>query len=94
MVQVDCNYFCHYRNPVGKISPTITVMNIKPAPEMVVFSSMGPNIITTDIIKVSLFSLLNLYLCTFTQNTSRNKRLCQHDGKKGIEIMQYLDHHT
>nr|POE73332.1 subtilisin-like protease sbt4.8 [Quercus suber] len=42
------------RNPVGKISPTITVLNIKPAPEMVVFSSMGPNIITPDIIKPNI----------------------------------------
>ncbi|KAM4076744.1 hypothetical protein ACJW30_12G087300 [Castanea mollissima] len=38
-------------NSIGKISPTITVLNIKPAPEVVVFSSIGPNIITTDIIK-------------------------------------------
>ncbi|KAL4595600.1 hypothetical protein ACB092_12G104100 [Castanea dentata] len=38
-------------NSIGKISPTITVLNIKLAPEVVVFSSIGPNIITTDIIK-------------------------------------------
>ncbi|KAK7825622.1 subtilisin-like protease sbt1.5 [Quercus suber] len=44
-------YMISEKNPVGKISPTITVLNIKPAPEVVVFSSMGPNIITPDIIK-------------------------------------------
>ncbi|KAK7845656.1 cucumisin [Quercus suber] len=47
-------YMISEKNPVGKISPTITVLNIKPAPEMVVFSSMGPNIITPDIIKPNI----------------------------------------
>lgn len=91
IVQVDYDYFCHCRNPVGKIFPTVTVLDTKPAPEVAVFSSMGPNIITPDIIKVPLFSFLNFYIHTFTQNTSENKRLCQHDEKKVIELMQCLD---
>ncbi|XP_050213971.2 subtilisin-like serine-protease S [Mercurialis annua] len=37
--------------PVGRIAPTITVLNTKPAPKMAGFSSQGPNIITPDIIK-------------------------------------------
>ncbi|KAK2987604.1 hypothetical protein RJ640_009348 [Escallonia rubra] len=39
------------KNPVGRISKTMTVVFTKPAPEVAVFSSMGPNIITRDIIK-------------------------------------------
>ncbi|KAK3016729.1 hypothetical protein RJ639_006707 [Escallonia herrerae] len=39
------------KNPVGRISKTMTVVFTKPAPEVAVFSSMGPNIITPDIIK-------------------------------------------
>jgi hypothetical protein len=54
--------FCYCRNPVGIIFPTTTVLNTKPAPEVAVFSSMGPNVITPEIIKVRLFSFLNLYL--------------------------------
>lgn len=59
IVQVD---FCYCRNPVGRIFPTTTVLNTKPAPEVAVFSSMGPNIITPEIIKVCLFGFLNLHL--------------------------------
>ncbi|KAK9280372.1 hypothetical protein L1049_014061 [Liquidambar formosana] len=44
-------YMATEKNPVARISPTITVLNTKPAPEMAAFSSMGPNIITPDIIK-------------------------------------------
>ncbi|CAN6557203.1 unnamed protein product [Malus baccata var. baccata] len=44
-------YMTTEKNPVARISPTATVLNTKPAPEMAVFSSMGPNIITPDIIK-------------------------------------------
>uniref|UniRef100_A0A2N9ITZ6 Subtilisin-like protease fibronectin type-III domain-containing protein n=1 Tax=Fagus sylvatica TaxID=28930 RepID=A0A2N9ITZ6_FAGSY len=44
-------YMISEKNPVGKILPTVTVLNTKPAPEVAVFSSMGPNIITPDIIK-------------------------------------------
>ncbi|KAF8396405.1 hypothetical protein HHK36_018024 [Tetracentron sinense] len=39
------------RNPIAKISSTMTALNTKPAPMMATFSSMGPNIITPDIIK-------------------------------------------
>ncbi|GLJ54872.1 hypothetical protein SUGI_1178360 [Cryptomeria japonica] len=38
-------------NPTALIQTTLTVLNITPAPEMAVFSSMGPNVITPDIIK-------------------------------------------
>ncbi|KAH0996829.1 hypothetical protein GBA52_020693 [Prunus armeniaca] len=44
-------YMTTEKNPVAIISPTITFLKTKPAPEMAVFSSMGPNIITPDIIK-------------------------------------------
>ncbi|OAY51419.1 subtilisin-like serine-protease S [Manihot esculenta] len=37
--------------PTARIAPTVTVLNTKPAPEMTVFSSRGPNIVTPDIIK-------------------------------------------
>ncbi|WCJ41803.1 Subtilisin-like serine-protease S [Euphorbia peplus] len=36
---------------VARIATTVTVLNTKPAPEVTVFSSQGPNIITPDIIK-------------------------------------------
>ncbi|XP_065869414.1 subtilisin-like serine-protease S [Euphorbia lathyris] len=36
---------------VARIASTITVLNTKPAPEIAVFSSQGPNIISPDIIK-------------------------------------------
>ncbi|XP_059429002.1 subtilisin-like serine-protease S [Corylus avellana] len=44
-------YMITEKNPVGRIVPTTTVLNTKPAPEVAVFSSMRPNIITPDIIK-------------------------------------------
>ncbi|RZB74993.1 Subtilisin-like protease SBT5.3 isoform A [Glycine soja] len=46
------------KNPTARIYPTITVVGTKPAPEMAAFSSIGPNIITPDIIKASLLSRL------------------------------------
>ncbi|KEH29867.1 subtilisin-like serine endopeptidase family protein [Medicago truncatula] len=39
------------RNPIAKIYPTTTVVGTKPAPEAAAFSSMGPNVVTPDIIK-------------------------------------------
>ncbi|XP_062170955.1 subtilisin-like serine-protease S [Alnus glutinosa] len=44
-------YMITEKNPVGIIFPTTTVLNTKPAPEVAVFSSMGPNVITPEIIK-------------------------------------------
>ncbi|KAL6199488.1 hypothetical protein ACLB2K_029272 [Fragaria x ananassa] len=44
-------YMMTAKYPVARISQTTTILNTKPAPEMAVFSSMGPNIITPDIIK-------------------------------------------
>ncbi|XP_068658137.1 subtilisin-like serine-protease S [Aristolochia californica] len=38
-------------NPVANIARTVTVLHTKPAPEMAVFSSMGPNVITPELIK-------------------------------------------
>lgn len=55
------NYFDCYRNPVARIYPTMTVLNTKPAPAMAGFSSMGPNIITPDIIKVITTELQYLF---------------------------------
>jgi len=48
----------YVRNPTARIYPTITVVGTKPAPQMAAFSSMGPNIITPDIIKASLLRLM------------------------------------
>ncbi|XP_073136903.1 subtilisin-like serine-protease S [Henckelia pumila] len=39
------------KNPVARISRTMTVIPSKPAPEMASFSSRGPNVINPDIIK-------------------------------------------
>ncbi|KAK6247359.1 hypothetical protein QUC31_018924 [Theobroma cacao] len=57
-------YMATEKNPVARIYPTITVLNTKPAPAMAAFSSMGPNVITPDIIKVTpiKFSIL-FYTC-------------------------------
>ncbi|XP_058008057.1 subtilisin-like serine-protease S [Hevea brasiliensis] len=44
-------YMKREKYPTARIAPTITVLNTRPAPEMAVFSSQGPNIITPDIIK-------------------------------------------
>lgn len=38
-------------NPTAKFYPTMTVLNTRPAPVMASFSSMGPNILTPEIIK-------------------------------------------
>ncbi|GMP88492.1 hypothetical protein CsSME_00040465 [Camellia sinensis var. sinensis] len=44
-------YMTTEKNPIATIKLTSTVLFTKPAPQMAVFSSMGPNIITPDIIK-------------------------------------------
>ncbi|XP_058087484.1 subtilisin-like serine-protease S [Magnolia sinica] len=44
-------YLATEKNPTATISRSQTILHVKPAPEMAVFSSMGPNIITPDIIK-------------------------------------------
>ncbi|KAF8396432.1 hypothetical protein HHK36_018051 [Tetracentron sinense] len=44
-------YLENERNPIAKISSTMTALNTKPAPKMATFSSMGPNIISPGIIK-------------------------------------------
>ncbi|KAK6119865.1 hypothetical protein DH2020_046390 [Rehmannia glutinosa] len=44
-------YMSSQKNPVARISRTMTTLPIKPAPEMAMFSSMGPNLISPDIIK-------------------------------------------
>ncbi|RDX61852.1 Subtilisin-like protease SBT5.3, partial [Mucuna pruriens] len=54
-----CLQMLYYvRNPTARIYPTITVVGTKPAPEVATFSSMGPNIITPDIIKASFLKLV------------------------------------
>ncbi|CAL5189724.1 unnamed protein product [Lathyrus oleraceus] len=45
------------KNPIAKIYPKITVIVTKPALEAAAFSSMGPNIITPDIIKPDITGL-------------------------------------
>ncbi|KAL9296861.1 hypothetical protein ACSQ67_022757 [Phaseolus vulgaris] len=52
------------KNPTARIIPTVTVVGTKPAPEMAAFSSIGPNIITPDIIKASFLRLIGLYVWT------------------------------
>ncbi|PIN25415.1 Cucumisin [Handroanthus impetiginosus] len=44
-------YMASEKYPVARISKTMTILPTKPAPEMAMFSSVGPNIITPDIIK-------------------------------------------
>ncbi|OVA03588.1 Peptidase S8/S53 domain [Macleaya cordata] len=44
-------YLTTAKIPTAKIYPTITVLNTSPAPRMAVFSSMGPSVITPEIIK-------------------------------------------
>ncbi|EXB38468.1 Subtilisin-like protease [Morus notabilis] len=44
-------YIKKAKNPTARISLTKTILYTKPAPEVAVFSSAGPNIITPDIIK-------------------------------------------
>ncbi|XP_057806178.1 subtilisin-like serine-protease S isoform X2 [Salvia miltiorrhiza] len=39
------------QNPVARISRTMAVLPTKPAPEMAMFSSAGPNVISPDLIK-------------------------------------------
>lgn len=52
--------YCYYRNPIARIYPPQTILKTKPAPEMAAFSSMGPNIITADIIRVSCIILFQI----------------------------------
>ncbi|CAA3027153.1 subtilisin-like protease [Olea europaea subsp. europaea] len=44
-------YMTVQKNPVARLYQTVTVLPTKPAPEMAMFSSMGPNVISPDIIK-------------------------------------------
>ncbi|KAL0390003.1 UNVERIFIED_CONTAM: Subtilisin-like protease SBT3.9 [Sesamum calycinum] len=44
-------YMASQKNPVARISQTMAILAIKPAPQMAMFSSMGPNIISPDVIK-------------------------------------------
>ncbi|KDO58055.1 hypothetical protein CISIN_1g041372mg, partial [Citrus sinensis] len=44
-------YMTAGKNPIARIYPPQTILKTKPAPEMAAFSSMGPNIITADIIR-------------------------------------------
>ncbi|XLR53921.1 hypothetical protein S83_004593, partial [Arachis hypogaea] len=45
------SYINTERNPIARIHPTRTVLDTKPVPEVAAFSSMGPNVVTPDIIK-------------------------------------------
>ncbi|KAI3992320.1 hypothetical protein MKX01_030041 [Papaver californicum] len=49
--QVLYEYLNATANPTAKFYPTTTELNTRPAPKMAVFSSMGPNILTPEIIK-------------------------------------------
>ncbi|KAK9126420.1 hypothetical protein Scep_015266 [Stephania cephalantha] len=53
------SYLKTEKNPVAKILPTATILNAEPAPRMAVFSSIGPNIITPDIIKRTSHSFIS-----------------------------------
>ncbi|XP_011088876.2 subtilisin-like protease SBT5.3 [Sesamum indicum] len=44
-------YMASQKNPVARISQTKAILATKPAPQMAMFSSMGPNIISPDVIK-------------------------------------------
>ncbi|GLJ55132.1 hypothetical protein SUGI_1183210 [Cryptomeria japonica] len=44
-------YMASEKNPIAYIESTSTVLNTSPAPQMAVFSSLGPNSLTPDIIK-------------------------------------------
>ncbi|KAG9455068.1 hypothetical protein H6P81_007972 [Aristolochia fimbriata] len=44
-------YLSIEKNAVANIGRTVTVLRVKPSPAMAVFSSMGPNVITQEIIK-------------------------------------------
>ncbi|XLS49136.1 hypothetical protein HN51_009813 [Arachis hypogaea] len=51
------SYINTERNPIARIYPTRTVLDTKPAPEVAAFSSMGPNVVTPDIIKAKCIQL-------------------------------------
>uniref|UniRef100_A0A7N1A8T2 Uncharacterized protein n=1 Tax=Kalanchoe fedtschenkoi TaxID=63787 RepID=A0A7N1A8T2_KALFE len=44
-------YISTEKFPVAKVHPTATILNVKPAPDLAAFSSMGPNVVTPEIIK-------------------------------------------
>ncbi|KAJ8749965.1 hypothetical protein K2173_013880 [Erythroxylum novogranatense] len=44
-------YMKKEKKPIARISPTKAFLNHKPAPEMAMFSSQGPNVVSPDIIK-------------------------------------------
>ncbi|KAK4440619.1 protein SUPPRESSOR OF K(+) TRANSPORT GROWTH DEFECT 1 [Sesamum alatum] len=44
-------YMASQKNPMARISQTMAILATKPAPQMAMFSSMGPNIISPDVIK-------------------------------------------
>lgn len=49
--QTILSYINSTRNPEAMITPATTVLNIRPAPQVSVFSSRGPNTITPDVLK-------------------------------------------
>lgn len=46
-------YINSTKNPVATIIPGTTVLHTKPAPSMAAFSSRGPNVIDSNILKVN-----------------------------------------
>ncbi|KAL3530406.1 hypothetical protein ACH5RR_009728 [Cinchona calisaya] len=44
-------YISGEKNPVAKLSKTSTLFSTEPAPQMALFSSKGPNVVTPDVIK-------------------------------------------
>ncbi|KAI3886997.1 hypothetical protein MKX03_022790 [Papaver bracteatum] len=52
-LQALVDYVALSQYPTARISPTMTILNTSRAPKMAVFSSVGPNTVTPDIIKVA-----------------------------------------
>ncbi|KAI4322405.1 hypothetical protein L6164_022103 [Bauhinia variegata] len=44
-------YMSTEKSPIARIYPTKTIQHTKPAPKVAAFSSMGPNVVTPDILK-------------------------------------------
>ncbi|XLR66240.1 hypothetical protein HN51_008767 [Arachis hypogaea] len=78
------SYINTERNPIARIHPTRTVLDTKPVPEVAAFSSMGPNVVTPDIIKTNLlkcvFQSASIFVLSLLKSVSNYSLTSQYLG--------------
>ncbi|KAF9593855.1 hypothetical protein IFM89_025640 [Coptis chinensis] len=64
------NYIKSSNNSIAQFDPSVTVLGIKPAPSMAVFSSTGPNSLVEDILKPDITAPGQDILAAWNEKTS------------------------